>query len=110
MRREVAKVIEPAFADRDDFGTVREICERLDGSVIDIARMMRMYSGRAAIPVRVNANQFDCRSSARKRAAGDEEMANARLLGAFDHRFTICIEAVVRQIESNVDERGVRVQ
>ena len=66
--------------------------------------MMRMNAGRAAKALRIAAHQIDRGTRARERAAGDHHARDAGRGGAPDHVCAIVVEAVVSEVDADVDE------
>jgi hypothetical protein len=105
-RREVAKVVQPAFANRDDLrlrGERRELLQRLR---IELRSVMRMDARRATKALRIAADEVDRRPRARQRAPGDHHAGHAGSRSALDHFGAIGVETVVGEIDADVDERG----
>ena len=65
---------------------------------------MRVNSGGGAQSPRMLLGQFDRRARTRNVRAGDDHVFDARLAGAMQHRIAIVVKAVVREIQTNVDQ------
>jgi Tetratricopeptide repeat len=109
-RRQVAEIIQPAFADGDYFRLRRQPGEHFECLLIHFGRVMRMNPGRAAKASGVGAHQFDGGARAGNRAAGDHHPGHPGIRGATDHLRAIGVEAVVAEIDADVDERGQGVE
>lgn len=103
-RRKVAEIVEPAFADGDDLrlsGKLGKLAQRL---LVELGGMMGMNAGRAPETLRILANQPDGGARAGERAAGDHHTRHSGPRGAVDHLGAIRVEAVMGEIDSDVDE------
>ena len=103
-RREVAKVVESALADRHDFRLRGEGCELRQRRLVEVSRVMRMNARCAPESLRIAADQFDCRARAGQRAAGDHHARHAGSRSPPDHFGAIGVETVVGEIDADVDE------
>jgi len=108
VRREVAKVVEATLTDRDHFGPTRQFVECLQLRGIELHRMMRMDAGGTAHLRRMLLHQSDRGLRARKRTAGDQHASHAHVGRALDDCVAILIEAVVRQIQPDIQQRRRR--
>jgi hypothetical protein len=104
-RREISKVVQPALADGDHlapFGKRPEL-DRL--RVIQVTRMVRVDTGGASKALRGRTHQLDGSPRACERAAGDDHACNGDSCCTCDHFFSVVIEAVVREVDTDIDER-----
>ena len=103
-RRKIAKIVQPALADRDDLRLRGEGRELLQRRLVEFARMMRMNARRATKALRIAADQLDGGARARQRAAGNHHARDADCVGAPDHVGSIAVETVVGEVDADVDE------
>ena len=106
VRRKIAKIIQPALADRDHLRLRGECREFLQRRLVELARMMRMNARRATKALRIAADQLDGRARARQRASGNDHARHADGLGAADYVGSIAVETVVGEVDADVDERS----
>jgi hypothetical protein len=106
VRGEVAEEVETAFADGNDFGLSGQRVECLQLSGIQLDRVMRMNARRTAHRLRMLLYQGNRAVCARKRAARNEQASHADLGGMPNDGVAVLIEAVVRQIDADVQQRG----
>jgi len=103
-RREIAKIVQTAFADCDHLRLRGERGELLQRRLVELRGVMRMDTGRATETLRIAANQLDGRSRARQRTAGDHHARHAGSRSPPDHFGAIGVETVVGEIDADVDE------
>lgn len=107
-RREIAKIVEPALTDGDD-GIVREeLLERLRAVPVEFACVMRVHAGRGIQYAAVGEGEFGGLDACRDCRAGHDHAGDADGCGVREHRLAVAIEAVVSQIQTNVDIIGHR--
>lgn len=103
-RREVAEVVETAFSHRDHFRLrchLRQLRQRV---VIELCGVMRVHSSRTPESVRIPSHQVDGGARAGDRAAGNHHARHAGRLSPSDHFSAVAVEAVVREVDADVDE------
>jgi hypothetical protein len=103
-RREIAEVVEAAFADRRHLGRLRECRELLSLRFIEIRRVMRMHSGCSAEAFRFLSRERDGRTRAVDRATGHDHARHPDRRSSLEHFVAIEVVAVVCQIDADVDE------
>src|SRR5215510_2508009 len=72
--RKIAEIIQATFADCHDLRRCGERGELLQRRLVELGRVMRMNTGRAAKALRVGAHQLDRRARARERTASDQHV------------------------------------
>jgi hypothetical protein len=102
--REVTKVVEAALTGGDDERVREQQGERVDFRGREFLRVMRMNTRRRAKSSRVRARELDRRSRAREAAARDQHVLDADRDGGCDELLAIRVKAVVREVESDIDE------
>src|SRR5262245_58021487 len=105
-RRQIAKIVQSAFADCDDLGRCSEHRELFQRRLIELGCVMRMNACCAPEALRIATDQFDRGTRARQRAAGDQHVRDADVSRAPDYVRSIAVETVVGEIDADVDERG----
>ena len=106
-RREVTEVVEPAFADGDDFGLPRRGPQvPLSCAASRSVGVMRMNAAVQRKRAGSLRTRCDGGARARDRAAGDHHARDADVSGPPMTSLTIVVEAVVRQVDADVDELG----
>src|SRR3954467_3724145 len=75
-RRQVAKVVQPALADRDYLGCCSQRRELLQCRLVELGGVMRMNASGASETLRIAADQLDPRTRAWERAAGDQHVGD----------------------------------
>lgn len=109
-RREIPEIVEPAFTHCND---LRCSCQRGEFQpllCLQLARMVGMDPGRTSKPLRMVAHEFDSGATAGNRTAGDDHSSDASVQRAFDDGIAIGIEAVVTQVQADIDECRGRSQ
>ena len=71
---------------------------------IRVGSVMRMDAGRAAKSRRIAAHEIDRGARARDGTAGDDHPRDACVGRASDHVAAVLVEAVVRQVDADVDQ------
>jgi uncharacterized protein len=108
VRRVIAEVVEAAFAKGDKRGIGSKLADRIGESGVPVGREMRVKPGggveAAAMPLR----QRERLARAFRRAAGDDNRRKPCIPCALENGVAIAIEAVVREVGADVDERGRR--
>ena len=105
MRREVAEIVEPAFAGGHDQRMGQQSGQRIDIGVRELVGMMRMHA-RGRTELRGSGGrELDRAARAVERAAGEHGLAHTRIPGLGHDLRAILIEAVVRQVEPDIDQQ-----
>ncbi len=102
-RRQVAKVVEPAFADGDDVRAAEQRGERGSRVLVEFRRVMRVHAGRREQHAGMRFAEGQGLDAAGNRGAGHNRAAHAGRGGAREHLSAVMIEAVVREIGADVD-------
>ena len=110
LRREIAEVIEPAFADSQNVRVGCKCSELRHGMRIEIGGMVRMNSRGGPEHGRSYGNQFQCRACARNGASRNQHARDTGPTGSFDDIVAVVIEAVVAEIDADVDQWRSNVQ
>ena len=103
-RRKIAVVVETAFADCHDLGCQREICKCRRTVVVEVPRMMRMNACGGKEKTVAGTSEFDSLSATSEACARDQHLHDSRRARARDHRITITVEAVVGEVDTDVDQ------
>ena len=103
-RRQVAKEIEPAFADRDDVGAPQQRGERRGRVRVEFRRVMRVHAGGREQTPGMRLAEGQGLHAAGDRGAGHDRAAHARRGRPREHVRAVAIEAVVREIGADVDD------
>jgi hypothetical protein len=103
VRREIPEEVEPALACSADFVRTHQVAKFRDVRRMELTGMVRMDAGCRPEPLGVTTHEFDGSTRARERAAGNDHVADARLDGSVDDVIPVVVEAVVREVESDVD-------
>jgi len=104
VRRKVAEVIEAAFAHRDDFGLRREVTELREQLIRQVCGMMGMQAGCREQPPGMRACKLHGRGRAFSAGARDDHLDDAGRNRSRNHAVTVVIEAVVVEVDADVDE------
>jgi len=104
VRGEIAEIVESALAGSAGLGRAHQAAKLGDFRRVELARVMRVDSGRRPEPPRVAAHNGDGRARALERAAGDDHVADANGHCSGDDGVPVVVEAVVREVESDVYE------
>ena len=107
-RGEVAEIIETAFSHCDDCRIAKLLLELHSGGRGELAGVMRVNAGGCEESSRMRVREGNGARAARERRAGDHHLRDTGRACALDHRFTIGVVAVVREIDADVDERRWR--
>jgi hypothetical protein len=102
--RQIAVVVESAFAYRYHLPQRCELTQVRQQSIAELARMMRMNTRCGEQPSGVALRKFYGLARARTGAAGYYHLDHAGLLRACNHGVTIAIEAVVGKIDTDIDQ------
>lgn len=103
-RREIAEIVQSAFACSDDFDCLCEFGEFGECCTIEIACMMRMNTGSTAKMPGICAHERNGCTCTGDGAACDHHAGDASGDGLLDDALTVLIKAVVSQIESDIDQ------
>ena len=110
LGREVAEIIEPAFAHSQDVRVGCKCSELRHGMRIEIGGMVRMNSRSGPEHGRSCGNKFQCRACARNGASRNQHARDTGPTGSFDDIVAVVIEAVVAEIDADVDQWRSNVQ
>lgn len=102
--REVSEIVEPAFADGGDF---RRACERAqfrELRPVELVRVVRMHTGRATKALGGTLYELNRALRTFYGAARDDHPRDTDRFGARDHFVAIVIEAVMREVDADVDD------
>src|SRR5262249_55285965 len=97
-RREVAIVVEPAFADGNDLRRSCELAQLGQQLIAQLACVVRMNARRREQPAGVSLSQRYGSVRARAGAASHYHLEHAGARGTCNHLVTIGVEAVVGEI------------
>jgi hypothetical protein len=103
-RREIAKEVETAFADCHDSRLVVQRAQGRAAVRVELFGVVGVHARRGEQPPRLRSRQRRTLNAGRDRRAGHDEPMDARGRGAFDHAFSIAIEAVMGQIDADIYE------
>jgi len=103
VRREIPEEVEAALAGRADLLCPHQLAQGRDVRVVELACVVRVDAGGRTEPRRVASHEFDRSARALDRAAGDDHPAHAGIHGRLDHVVAVLIEAVVSEVQSDVD-------
>ena len=107
-RGKVTEVVEPALACGDDQRLGEQPPEIVDLRVGELAGMVRVDASGCTEQGRGGGCEFDCAARAVERAARDQGMPHTSCHGRGDDLVPIRVEAVMREVEPDVDEhRGI---
>lgn len=109
-RRKVAEIVETAFTDRDHFRCRSQRGEFNPLLGPQIIRVMGMNPGGTTKPLRMAAHEIDSSATTVQRTASDHHSSDASMHCALDNGVAIGIEAVVTQIQADIDEFKGRSQ
>jgi ABC-2 type transport system permease protein len=108
-RREIAEVVQPAFAHGDDFRQGLQ-CAHLGialGGVL--GGVVRMHAGGGEQLARMGACELGRHGRMRAAGAGDDHPRHPRVACALQDRGAIVVEAVVGEVGADVDKHGAQV-
>lgn len=104
----VAVVVQATLAHRDHFRAAGELLEFPRAHRIKLCGVVRVHACGGEQAPRVRPAERARLRAAGKACARDDHLRNACRLGTRDHRVTVCIEAVVSEVDADVDEgRGL---
>ena len=103
-RREIAKVVEAALANRDAPVMAAEFTDGCIGSVVVIAGMVRVNAGRRVQEIRLLFRELQRPGIARDAAASHDDRADAGVPGVLQHLVAVVVKTVVREVRANVDQ------
>jgi hypothetical protein len=103
-RREVAIVVESAFTHGNHFGTGGELTQLRPQLIAELACIVRMNTRRGEQAAEVALCKSDRLVRARAVAAGYYHLDYAGLRRPCNHGVTIAIEAVVSEIDADIDQ------
>jgi hypothetical protein len=109
-RREIPEVIQAAFADCNNLRSSCQLREIGKSLAIEVRCMVRMNARGATITIRVFFNELDRGASARDRTACNQQVLHTDVRCPSNHCVSIGIEAVMGEIDSDIDEGGPRCQ
>jgi hypothetical protein len=101
-RREIAKIIEPAFAYRDDLRQRCELTQLRQQLLRELFRMVRMYARGGEQPAGTSTSHLDSIAAAGSARASDYHLHHACCRCACNDRITIRCEAVVSKIDTDI--------
>ena len=105
-RREVPEVVEPAFAGGDHPGIAQEFGQAAGVGVPQSRRVMGVHSGSRAEHPGIAASEGNRLVRVVERAAGHDQGRDAGGSCPREHGVAVRVEAVVREIGADVDQRG----
>ncbi len=108
VRREIAEVVETAFADGDHLGGACGLGKLDEPCVGEIGGVMGMDAGRGEQPTRVGAGEVDGIAAARTAGAGDDHLRHTGVPRARNDGVPVAVVAVVGQVDPDVDQGGRR--
>ncbi len=108
-RREIAVVVEPALADCDDRGMRGELLQLRREDIVELRSMVRMDTGGREQPARMRIGELDGPSGALAAGASHDHLHDTGSPRSRDDLGPVAIEAVVREIDADVDESHVHI-
>jgi len=107
VRREIAEVIETAFARGAHLGLAHQRTQRRDVGIVELARVVRMDSAVARkVPGAERASSIAARLLSSV-LPGDHHVVHAGGACGPDDLSRVVVEAVVREVEADVDDGRV---
>jgi hypothetical protein len=103
-RREIAEVIQAAFADRDDLGHCLQRAHLRVALGRVLGRVVRMHAGGREQFAGMRTRQLGGHRRMRAAGTGDDHAGHAGVAGALHHRVAVVVEAVVGEVGADVDE------
>ena len=103
-RRKLAEVIEPAFARGADLRRSQQVAKQGQLRGFELQRVMRVHARRGANDRGKLARELDRSPRARQRGARHNQMFHAGRPGPLDHLRAVGIEAVVCEIDADINE------
>jgi hypothetical protein len=101
-RREIAKIIEPAFADRDHLRQRRELPQLHQQFFSQLFGVVRMNAGRGKQHARMSPRHFDSLAGAVPARASHHHLHHASGHRASNDSLAVRIEAVVSEIDTDI--------
>jgi hypothetical protein len=105
VRGQVAIIIKPALANCDHLRQPGERTELAQQFAVELECVVRMNTGGREELARPAARKFDRGTGTRAARAGHDHLRDARRGGARDDCVAVGIEALMRQINPDIDER-----
>jgi hypothetical protein len=102
-RREIAEIVQAAFAGRNDLGQAQQVAQPRAGGDVEAQRMVGMYAGGARQVRGEGGRQSRRVAGTRQVCARDDLAPHAGFERACNHRVTIRCEAVVGEVRPNID-------
>jgi hypothetical protein len=103
-RREISEVVQSAFTHCDDVCMLSELSQLAERVLIQIGRVMGMNPRGTTEQIVMGRDEIERAARARDGAAGNQHAHDADLPCAFDDFGTIAIEAVVSEVDADVDQ------
>src|SRR5262249_6219047 len=101
-----AKVVETAFADRYDFGLVREPFELMGQFFGQLRGVMWMNSGGRVERSRMRVRERDGFPRALTACAGHDHLHDSSRCGTGHHRVPIAVITVMREVDADIHQCG----
>ena len=103
-RREIAVVVQPAFAHRHHLGVCMQFAHLGVALVGVLQRLMRMHTGGGEQFARIRPRQDQCFRRVLAARAGDHHPRHAGGARALQHRLAVVVEAAVGEIGADIDQ------
>ena len=103
-RREIAEVVQPAFADRHHFRPHDQRAHLGIGLGGVFGRVVRMHAGGRVQHARVRAREFERLRRALAAGAGDDQLRDTGRACPREHRVAVVVEGFVGEVGADVDE------
>jgi hypothetical protein len=103
-RRQIAKIIEPAFAHRDYLRKCCKLTQFCQQILRELFRVVRMHACGRKQPPGMSTSHLDSFTSAGSARASYHHLHHASCHRACNDRVTISIEAVVSEIDTDIDQ------
>jgi hypothetical protein len=102
------EIIESTLAGGPDFRRGQQFAQGRAIGCSQVDCVMRMYAGGGPVHGWVGLHDRDCGTRAGERTASDDHVLDARQPCGIDDFLPVTIEAVVGQVQADVDECGCR--
>jgi len=103
-RREIPKVVEAAFAHRDDAGLARQGLHHHERLWRQVGGMMGMHTRGGEQHARLRGRERDCLAGTVFARSSDDHLRDAGRGRVLQHRRAIGIEAVMGEVDADVDQ------
>lgn len=104
-RGKIAEVVQPALADGHDLGPLTELAQLLLQWRIELGGMVRVQAGSGKQPARMSLRKSNGLLAGVRVRSGDDHLHDTGPGSARHDGLAVGIEAVMREIDADVDER-----